>query len=1146
MSFLCHVKKLTIMLYKRILPFIIALLAFPLFTVAQVTTSTLTGSTRDAEGQPLVGATVSATHLPTGTKYTTVSRAGGNFTISNMRPGGPYQVQISYVGNKTETYDEIYLKLAEATELTSTLQKSSTALEGVVITSTGGRNSIINAKRTGAVTNINRTSIERMPSISRNINDLARATPQANGSSIGGGNFRQNFVTVDGSDFNNSFGIGSNLPAGGAPISVDALEEISVSITPFDIRQSGFIGSATNAITRSGTNNFSGSVYTYFRTEKQQGDKVNKVEFVRNPFSFKQYGARVGFPIIPNKLFAFFNYETENQPKQVQTRFAATASNPFTGTGNVARPTADSLNFLSKFLRDKYGYETGPFDGYSTAIAREKFLARIDWNINAKNRLNVRYSRVVGGEPNPPSSSRNPFTAGYATGAGRTDINALYYKNSIYFQGANFESLAAELNSVFGGKIANTFRATYTFQDDSRTSPSAPFPYVDILSFDKPYTTFGYEAFSFLNLRKVKLYSFVDNLTWTLNKHQLTAGIQTEFSRTINGFNPFGYSYYTYATLKDFLDGNKPQDLGLTYSLTPGFPEVFSSFKFAQNSLYAQDEISASKNFRLTLGLRVDQPKFPGVEQIIDNPLVSSLTFAKGEKINTGNLPAKRLMLSPRLGFNWDVMGDRSLQVRGGTGIFTGRIPFVWIVSQSGTNGMIQFTQTYVGQANTPGPFNPDPFAYRPATPPPAGTQIPSTITELVPNFKFPQTWKTSLAFDKKLGSGLILTLEGIFNKDIHTAIFRNPNLVAPAPLNVSGYADNRLFYPVANKDKFINPLTSGVFNATTNPKPNSPVPNGDARGTQQFNPIVIDNGSKGYYASITAKLEKQFSKGFFGTLAYTGTLADNVFDGGGDQPLSAYTTTPTVNGAEFLTQGNANYVLPNRVIAGLSYRIEYLKHLATTVSLFYEGAIERRFSYTYTSDFNRDGVNSDLIYIPTDARDPNQINFSSNTIKTNINGVAGTRTFTPAEQAQMFNDYIDQDKYLSKHRGEYAERNAANTPWRNQIDVKLLQDLFVNVGKKRNTIQLSLDIFNFGNLLNSRWGIYKTVNAPSILVPTAPGSGAIPVVGSANSLVVGGTIKPTFQLATVGNSLATQTFRDNLSITSTYFMQFGLRYIFN
>jgi hypothetical protein len=1108
------------MLYKRILPFIIALFTISTSVNAQITTSSLTGTVRSLEGENLIGATISATHQPTGTKYTTVSRAGGEFNIPNMRPGGPYLVQITYVGYKPDSYDDIYLKLAEATSLSGTLQKSGTALEGVVITATG-RNAIINANRTGAVTNISRTSIERMPSISRNINDLARATPQANGSSIGGGNFRQNFVTVDGSDFNNSFGIGSNLPAGGAPISVDALEEISVSITPFDIRQSGFIGSAVNAVTRSGTNNFSGSVYTYFRTEKQQGDKVGKVQFVRNPFSFNQYGARVGFPIIPNKLFAFFNYEKENQPKQIQTRFAATPGNPFTGSGNVARPTADSLTYLSNFLRDKYGYETGPFDGYSTEIAREKFLARIDWNITAKNRLNVRYSRVVGGEPNGPSSSRNPFTQAYASGAGRTDINALYYKNSIYFQGANFESLAAELNSTFG-KVSNTFRATYTFQDDSRTSTSAQFPVVDILSFGTPYTTFGYEPFSYLNLRKVKLYSFVDNLTWTFNKHNVTAGIQTEFSTTINGFNPFGLSYYTFANMKDFLDGNKPQDFGLTYSLTPGYPEVFSAFKFAQNSIYAQDEISASKNFRLTLGLRVDQPKFPGVEQIIENPLVSTLTFAKGEKINTGNLPSKRLMWSPRLGFNWDIMGDRTLQIRGGTGIFTGRVPFVWIVSQSGTNGMIQFTQTVVGQANTPGPFNPDPFAYRPATPPKAGTQIPSTITALVPNFKFPQSWKTSLAFDKKLGTGFILSVEGIYNKDLNTAIFRNPNLVNPAPLNVAGYADNRMFYPAANKDKFINPLTAA--NAA---QPNFPVPNGDARGTQAFNPIVIDNGNKGFYASLTFKLEKQFSRNFFGSIAYTGTVANNQFDGGGDQPLSAYTGTSTVNGGEFLTEGNASYILPNRVIAGISYRREYLKHLATTVSLFYEGAIQSRFSYTYSADFNRDGINNDLIYIP---RNPSEITFTTKTVGSGTSAV----TFTPQQQSNMFFAYIAQDKYLSKHMGEYAERNAANTPWRNQIDVKLLQDLFVNVGKKRNTIQFSLDIFNFGNLINPSWGIFKTVNAPAILVP------------SLTNVAVGGTVKPTFQLATVGNGLATQTFRDNLSITSTYYMQFGLRYIFN
>lgn len=1087
----------------------ISLLAsFSVFS--QVTTSSLTGAIHDASGQNLAGATISALHQPTGTRYTAVSQPSGQFNISNMRTGGPYLIVVTYVGYEKQTYNDIYLQLGETTILNTNLAKSNTTLEQVVVTSTS-RNNILNANRTGASTNIGRAQIQTLPSISRSLNDLTRVTPQANGANVGGGNYRQNFITVDGSDFNNSFGIGTNLPAGGSPISLDALDEISVSVTPFDIRQSGFIGSAVNAVTRSGTNNFNGSVYTYWRTEKQQGNKVGDVTFVRNPFSFRQYGARLGGPIIKNKLFFFLNYETENQPKQVSTRVAATPSAPANGS-NIARPTASDLDSFSSYLRTKYGYETGAYQGYSTEITRKKFLARLDWNISKNHRLNLRYNQVEGGEPNPPSTSRSPFTA-FTNGAGRTDANALWYQNSNYFQGANFYSFAGELNSNFSGKVTNTLRGTYTYQNDSRTSTSSVFPFVDILKDGSPYTSFGYEPFTFGNLRKVKMYSFVDNVTYNLNKHHFLLGGQLEFSKTTNGFQRFATSYYTFASWNDFIGGQKPQDFGITYSTSKDFAQAFPSFKFAQYSGYLQDEITVNSRFRLNLALRFDQPTYPDVSEIRTHPLIAKLSFANGETINTGNLPKASLMFSPRASFNWDVNGDRSFQVRGGTGIFTGRVPFVWIVSQSGDAGLLQVTQTFVGQANTPGPFNPDPHAYLPATPPVSGSVIPSTISALSPNFKFPQTWKSSIAVDKKLGSGFIFTAEGIFNKDIHTVVFDNPNLVAPQPLNIDGYPDNRLIYPASNNQKFINPLTTS---GQASPS-----------GTQAFNTIIMKNGNKGYYASLTLKMEKQFSKGFSGIVAYTKSLNSNLFDGNGDQPLSAWQGTASVNGSNSPVLGYSSNTLPDRLIAAVTYRKEYVKRLATTASLFYEGAIQGRFSYTYSSDFNRDGTNLDLIYIP---KDPSEITFANRPASASTNGVA----YTAQQQSDLFFAYINQDKYLRAHKGQYAERNGAQLPWRNQFDVRLLQDLFTNVGKKRNTVQFSLDIFNFANLLNSKWGVYKTTNASSILSPQ-----------NVSSLTPGGTTRPTFWLNTVNNHPVTESFRDNVSITSTYYMQFGLRYIF-
>jgi hypothetical protein len=1125
---------------KRILFLIATVFMASPFLFAQITTSAINGKVTGTTDEVLVGATVVATHVPSGTRYATTTRGGGVFSIQNMKPGGPYLIEITYVGYDAEKMQDIYLQLAESFVMNPVLKKTNATLENVALTT--GRRNIFNPNRTGAVTNIGLRQITQLPTISRSINDFTRVTPQSNGPSIGGGNFRQNNFTIDGADFNNSFGIGSNLPANGSPISIDAIDEISVNVTPYDIRQSGFIGSAINAVTRSGTNTFSGSVYRYFRTERHRGRKVEKTYFVRPVEEFSQYGVRIGGPIIKNKLFFFLNYESEKQPKPIQTRFAATAAAPFGSSPNIARPTTDSLNYISQFLLTKYGYVTGRYDNYTPEISRKKVLARIDWNISKNHRVNVRYSQVEGGEPNAPSGSTTGTGNTFPSGLGRTDANNMWYENSNYFQGANFYSFAGELNSTFG-KFSNTLRGTYTFQNDSRTTTSPKtdpaltggaydFPFVDVLSSTgvtapAPYVSFGYEPFSFGNLRQVNMYSFVDNLSWTTNKHHWTLGAQVEYSKTINGFQRFATSYYRFATWNDFATGQKPTDFAITYSLSKNFAPAFSSFKFNQYSVYGQDEISITKDFRLTIGLRLDLPTFPSVPQIMTNPLVASLTFGNGERINTGLLPggvlagdkmkirAKDILWSPRIGFNWDLYGDRSLQIRGGTGIFTGRIPFVWIVSQSGDAGMIQVTRNFNSPSTVPGPFNPNPAAYRPSTVPPAGTIVPASITALDKDFKFPQSWKSSLAMDTKLPWGVIGSLEVIFNKDLNTAFFRNPNFINPQPLNVAGYPDNRLMYGATVNTRFINTLNS------------SGVPT--LNGSSAFNPIVLDNGNRGFYFAFTTKLEKPFSKGLFASLAYTKSLAGNLFDGSGDQPQSAWQITPTVNGANTSPQGYASYVLPDRVIGAISYRREWLKHLATTISLLYQGSIDYRFSYVYGADFNRDGVNgNDLIYIPKDARNTSEITFVNSTA---INGIV----YTAAQQAQLFEDYINQDKYLKKHRGQFAERNGAQAPWRNQVDLKFMQDLFVKAGKNRHTIQFTVDIFNFGNLINSSWGKVKTVNASSILIPQ-----------NQTSLVPGGSVVPTFRLATDRGQIITRTFRDNVSVTSTYSVQFGIRYLFN
>lgn len=1082
-----------------------------------VTTSTLSGSVSDPSGSSLPGANVIATHEPSGTQYGTSVNPNGRYTIVNMRVGGPYKVVVSFVGYQTQTFENITLKLGEAFLLDVTMPEEGTELGEVIVSATQDR--LLNSERAGAVTSIGRGELLTMPSVSRSINDMTRFTPQATSTSngaVGGGNYRQNYITVDGSDFNNTFGIGTNLPAGGSPISLDALEEISVNITPYDVRQSNFIGSAINAVTRAGTNSFSGSAYWFFRSDKQQGDRVRDNDrLTLQRLEENTYGVRIGGPILKNKLFFFVNAEQTKTIRPGQQNFAATPERPYGSDPNVTRPTAAELTAISDYLRNTHGYDTGPFDNYDFESENTKLTGRLDWNINNNHRLSLRYSQVESKSPSFASSSiSGSGRANYPTGAGRQNINALWFKNANYYQEQNFYSLALEVNSLFANRFANTFRATYTNQNDPRSTDSQEFPFVDILQDGTPFTSFGYELFSYGNLRDVESYSFVDFVTWNSGIHNFTAGVQLDLQNTKNGFQRFGTGFYVFDSWDDFINGENPSNYAITYPLTPGYQQAFPKVGFRQYSVYGQDEMALSEKFRLTVGLRLDLPTFPDVPEIRTHPLLAGLTFADGEKFDTGVMPDTKVMISPRIGFNYDVKGDRTVQLRGGTGIFTGRVPTVWIVAQSGDAGLLQFTQTYSGKDNTPGPFNKDPKAYLPLTPPEAGTAIPSNVSAIHPDFRFPQTWKSNIAVDAKLPFGFVGSFELIYNKDLNVALGRNVNLVDPQPLNVDGYPDNRPIYPSNGADKWVNPLSGG--------QPNVP------GATGSLNAIFLDNTDGGHYVSATARLERQFGENFSGFISYTLSQSKVPYDGVGDQLLNTWSLTPIAGNPNSPELGYAGYVVPSRVVAGLTFRKEYLKHLGTQISAFFEGSVQGRFSYTYGGDLNRDGQNNDLIYIP---RDASEITFTDY----NYGTVDNPNVVTAQEQSDLFFEYVAQDEYLSENKGRYAERNGAKMPWRNQLDIKFIQDIFTDLGGKRNTLQFTIDIINFGNMLSKDWGAFDQVNASSILVPT-----------NQNALVPGGGVVPTFRLQTDRGRPVTETFRDNNSITSTWYMQFGLRYIFN
>ncbi|MCL2028670.1 MAG: carboxypeptidase regulatory-like domain-containing protein [Bacteroidales bacterium] len=1072
---------------------------------SQVTTSVLSGNVSDGGGA-LPGATITVTHLPTGTRTGAVADGRGDYRVLNLRPGGPYTISFSFVGYKTQEHHDIMLVLGDVYALNAHLDEDSQSLGEVVIVGVTGPSNM-HSERAGAITSITSREMASMPTITRSINDMIRLTPQANGQSIGGGNSRQNFITVDGAAFNNAFGIGGNLPGNGTPISIDALEQISVSLTPYDVRQSGFIGATVNAVTKSGTNQFRGSAYHYRTDERLRGNKVGDVFFVHDPAQTNIYGVTLGGPVVKDKLFFFVNYENENNVAPGPARVAS-VDGVANNANNIARPTAAEMDMVSRYLKETYGYETGPYQGYSFDSPLMKFLTRVDWNINDNHKINVRYSYMTRKDPALPSTSNSPTNP---PNLNRQNMSAMWFQNSGYFQERNFSSLSAEVNSRFmNGLLNNTLRFSWSFQNEPRsTGGNIDFPFVDIRKDGDAFTSFGTELFSFGNLREVNTYNITNETTYHRGINNFTFGLNYEMNHIKNGFMQAGTGWYVFDTWDDFVNGELPTHYTITFSNTPGYAQAFPSFKFDQLSFYLQNEMKLSNRLNLTLGMRFDLPIYPEhPEGLIKHPMVSELDF-NGTFYDTSVMPKTRLLISPRLGFNFDVLGDRQVVLRGGTGIFAGRLPFVWICSQSGNAGMIQSTMIYTGD-DVPGPFNPDPRAYLPDVQPQVGTTIPTGgFTVMDPDFKFPSAWKSSLAVDFKLPMGINASIEGVVNKDINAVLAYRDGMVDPVAMNIPGYSDNRLMYP-SGAARFTHRLDANGQPTET--------------GANGATPYVVKNVTKGngYYSSLTFKVEKPVWEGLSAMIAYTRSWAKSLHDGGGDQMSSVWSGLQTVHGGNTPELGHSSFVDPNSIVGALTFR-----HKGFTTSVFYAGSNNGRTSYRYTTNIVNDGGGNNLIYVP---KDRNDIIFVDR-----VSG--GNVTHTAQEQSDAFWAYIEQDPYLKTRKGQYAEKNALVFPWRHRFDVKFTQDFNFNVGNSAHTIQLGMDIVNASNLLNSEWGTGWAANQTSLLAMT-----------NANQVTPTGAVIPTFNLNPMSgsNDLPTETFRKSTGAAATYRIQFSIRYFFN
>jgi hypothetical protein len=1085
-----------------------------------VTTSTITGQVKDADGDALPSANVMAVHNPSGSQYGASTRTDGRFAIQGMRVGGPYTVTVSFVGFQSQTAENIFLNLGLTTDLEFSLQDASIEIEAVTVTTERG--AIFSPERTGSSTSISTEGIEVLPTITRRLSDFTRLTPEASGNSIAGQDNRLNNITVDGSYFNNSFGL-AGAPGertNVAPISIDAIDQIQLNIAPYDVRQGNFVGAGINTVTKSGTNDFSGSVYYLFRNEASVGTQAGENYFNPGKFDYNQIGARLGGPIIQNKLFFFGSFESEALT-QPGTTYLANTGNQTQG-GSITRVLSSDLDQLSNYLRTNFGYETGGYQNYDFETPALRFLLRLDYNLDDRNKISLRYNHL---DSDTDVLVSNSSSLGF--GNRRSNLTGLNFQNSNYIIMENIRSIVGEWNTSFGDNMANSLIVGYTYNDESRDADGTLFPFVDVLEGGTVYTSFGFEPFTPNNELRYNSFQVQNNFTMFMQKHYLTFGVSAEIYNSENVFFPGSQSVYVYNSLADFYadaDGylanpnrttadSTLRRFQVRWSNIPGQEKPVQPLEVFYGGLYAQDEWQVNNNLRLTIGVRADVPFFS--ETGFKNAQVDTLFFMDEDgnqvQFKTDKMPDANLLFSPRVGFNWDVTGERTTQVRGGTGIFTGRPAYVWISNQIGENGVLtgfeQLDNTMLR------PFHPDPKHYhKEATGNPASSY---GLAFTNPDFKFPQIWRSNIGIDQKLIFDLVGTLEFIYNKDVNGVYYINANLDEP----------NSQFTGPDQRPRWVS-------------DPNDPNPNRINNNISSA--VVLKNQSEGYSYNISAALEKPWSENWYAKVAYSYGISKNTVDPGsiafGSWNNNPHSGDPNNPGVAF--SGNT---LGNRIFAAFSYRFGSANYTgsifgATTVSAFWEGAAAqgidpffypyRRTSYTFSGDLNGDGgTSNDLIYIPADKSEMNFQEFTS-----------GGVTYTAEMQADAWEAFIQQDEYLKNNRGKYAERGAIELPMVFRADISLIQDLYFDFLNRKNTFQLRVDFINIGNLITNTWGVAEQlVTTQPLIVPSNAQGGPADPEGNA-----------WYRLRVVDGQLLSKSTRSSATINDVFRIQFGVRYNFN
>lgn len=1082
--------------------FLVAVMVFLATSVmAQITTSGINGKVT-ADGENVIGAAIEATHMPSGTRYKAVTNEKGLFTINGMRVGGPYEVKISYIGYETKIMKDVTLQLGETYNLNTSLSEDTQQLGEVVVNAKATK---FTTEKTGASTNISNQQILNLPTVSRSITDVTRLSPYGgNGMSFAGTDGRTANFTVDGANFNNNFGLSDKLPGGGNPISLDAIEELQVVISPYDVRQTNFIGGGVNAITKSGTNTFRGTAYIYHRNENMRGDAIEKEQIAgaRETDRNTTYGFTLGGPILKNKLFFFVNGEMSKTPT-IANRWKGSENGVADADNYLSRTTLADLQTVSDFVKNKYGYDTGSYTSFPADEDNYKFLARLDWNISTMHHLALRYNYTKNRAWNAPNASS--MDGGTRMSGARMSQYSMSYANSMYSMDNLVHSFSIDLNSRLSENLSNQFLATYSKLDDIRDTNSSEFPFIDILKDDQAYLSLGYELFTWNNAVHNTIWNIKDDVTYYLGNHKITGGLFFEHQMADNQYMRNGTGYYRYTSLDDFLNGAAPEIVALTYGYN-GEAKPAARVQFSRPGIYAQDEWEINSKFKLTYGIRFDGIFFNN-DDLMTNKAIYDLDY-DGRHIDTGKWPSSTLTVSPRVGFTYDVFGDKSLKIRGGSGLFSGRLPLVFFTNMPTNSGMVQYqaklnatgknNSTKVdmnqfagglvtdanGKATVAALYDRLVSMGFPSTITPEEGTAPSSISAVDPNFKMPQVWKSSLAVDYAIPVSFpfTATAEFIFNKTVNAVTMTDWSVPSVGGFARFNGADNRPIYPEnynTNKSAF-----------------------------------MLGNTGKGYGWSANIMLNAEPVDGLSLMASYTHTVSKEITGMPGSNAESAFTYVPTVEGPNNIRLHNSQYVTPDRFIASATIHDKSSNHYSFIYEAWRGGY---NYSYMTVNDMNGDGYNYDALYVPTDQQvADNQFRFKTEDDKT------------------RFMDYVHNSDYLKNRQGKYAEGYSLYSPWVHRIDFSYKHDFKVNVANTKHTLQLSFDMKNVLNFFNSGWGVSKYLN---------PEIGTDPRILKYEGVDAEGYA--TFSTPASING-STKTFVPYHSLGQCWYASVGIKYIFN